>query len=56
MVSRFRAELGSEMKTVGTGEKAELIAAETGCIDIVEPWLALQGLKIIYELNRKAKS
>ena len=52
MVCRFRAELGSEMKTIGTGAMAELIAGETGIIDIVNPWLALEGLKIIFELNR----
>ncbi len=53
MVARFRVELGSEMKTIGTGSLVELIAKETKCIDIIEPWLALQGLKIIYELNRR---
>jgi type III pantothenate kinase len=52
MVNRFRAELGPDMKTVGTGALVELIAKETQNIDIVEPWLALQGLKIIYDLNR----
>ena len=56
MVARFRAELGAEMKTIGTGDLVELIAEETRCIDIVEPWLALQGLKIIYDLNRSARS
>ena len=52
MVARFRAELGPEMKTVGTGSLVELIAKETKSIDIIEPWLALQGLKIIHDLNR----
>ena len=52
MVRRFRAELGPEMKTIGTGAIVELIAGETGVIDIVNPWLALEGLKIIFELNR----
>jgi type III pantothenate kinase len=56
MVARFRAELGPNMKTVGTGALVELIARETRSIDIIEPWLALQGLKIIYELNRGGKS
>jgi type III pantothenate kinase len=55
MVARFRAELGPEMKTIGTGSLVELIARETQSIDIVEPWLALQGLKIIYDLNRGPK-
>jgi type III pantothenate kinase len=53
MVARFRAELGAEMKTVGTGVLVEVIAKETRSIDIIEPWLALHGLKIIYDLNRK---
>jgi type III pantothenate kinase len=56
MVARFRAELGPEMKTIGTGSLVELIAKETHCIDVVEPWLALQGLKIIFDLNRNPKS
>jgi type III pantothenate kinase len=53
MVARFRAELGADMKTIGTGALVELIVKETKCIDIVEPWLALQGLKIIYDLNHR---
>ncbi|MBN2317528.1 MAG: type III pantothenate kinase [Acidobacteria bacterium] len=52
MVQRFRKELGPEMKTVGTGALIELIARETQSIDIIEPWLALQGLRIIYDLNK----
>jgi type III pantothenate kinase len=53
MVARFRAELGADMKTIGTGALVEVIARETRSIDFIEPWLALQGLKIIYNLNRK---
>lgn len=53
MVARFRAELGADMKTIGTGALVELIVQETKCIDIIEPWLALQGLKIIYDLNHR---
>ena len=56
MVNRFRAELGPDMKTIGTGALVELIAKETQSIDIIEPWLALQGLKIIYDLNRNPRS
>jgi type III pantothenate kinase len=56
MVSRFRAELGPDMKCVGTGSFVELIAKETKSIDVVEPWLTLEGLKVIYELNRSARS
>ena len=52
MVVRFREELGPEMKVVGTGGLASLIGSETKSIEIVDPWLTLKGLRIIWELNR----
>jgi type III pantothenate kinase len=55
MVARFRSELGPDMKCIGTGSFVELIAKETKSIDMVAPWLALEGLRIIYELNRNPK-
>ncbi len=53
MVERFRAELGPKMKVVGTGWLVETIAKETRVIGIVAPWLTLDGLKIIHDLNTK---
>ncbi len=53
MVVRFRAELGPRMKVIGTGGLAEVIAQETSVIEILAPWLTLDGLKIVWELNRK---
>jgi type III pantothenate kinase len=52
MVARFRAELGPKMKVIGTGGLTEVIVRETQAIDIVAPWLTLDGLRIIHELNR----
>lgn len=52
MVARFRAELGTEMKVVGTGGLLDLIAAETDVIQILAPWLTLDGLRIVWEMNR----
>ena len=52
MVARFRRELGPTMRVIGTGGLAELVAKETEVIEIVDPWLTLKGLHIIYELNR----
>ncbi len=52
MVKRFRAELGDEMKVVATGGQAEIVARETTVIDILAPSLTLDGLRIIWELNR----
>jgi len=53
MVERFRRELGPNMRVIGTGGLANFIAAETPVIQVVDPWLTLKGLRIIYELNRK---
>ncbi len=51
MVARFKRELGPETRIVATGGLAEVIARETDVIDIVDPWLTLHGLRIVYELN-----
>jgi type III pantothenate kinase len=52
MVARFRQELGPDMKVIATGGLAEGIAGETKVIDILVPWLTLDGLRLIWELNR----
>ena len=52
MVSRFRSELGSDMKVIATGGMAEVIAKETQVVDHIAPWLTLDGLRIIWELNQ----
>jgi len=52
MVARFRKELGPNMKVIGTGGLAELMAKETDVIQIIAPWLTLDGLRIVYELNQ----
>ena len=49
MVARFREQLGDNMLVVATGGLAELIAQGTDVIDIVDPWLTLQGLRLIWE-------
>jgi len=52
MVARFRAELGDDMRVVGTGGLVEIIARETNVIQVLDPWLTLRGLRIIWDLNR----
>ncbi len=52
MVERFRAELGPPMKVIATGGLAEIVAKETQVIQHIAPWLTLDGLRIIWELNR----
>jgi type III pantothenate kinase len=52
MVARFRQELGAKMKVIGTGGLAEIIARETNVLEIIAPWLTLDGLRLIWEMNR----
>ena len=53
MVFRFRQYLGENMKVIATGGFAEIIAKETNIIDMVDPFLTLEGMRIIWEMNRK---
>ena len=53
MVARFKAELGAETKVIGTGGLAPLIARGTTVLDEIAPWLTLDGLRILYELNEE---
>ncbi len=52
LVHRMQAELGTSCPVIATGGLAELIAAETEAITTVEPYLTLEGLRLIYEMNR----
>jgi type III pantothenate kinase len=52
MVKRFQAELGEKMKVIGTGGLVEVIAQETEVIEIIAPWLTLDGLRLIWEMNQ----
>ncbi len=51
MVERMRKEL-PEARCIATGGYASVIAKESSTIEIVDPWLTLEGLRIIYEKNR----
>jgi type III pantothenate kinase len=51
MVGRFRNELGPAMKVIATGGLADIIARETAVIQIIAPWLTLDGLRIIWDIN-----
>lgn len=51
MVTRFRGEIGQEALVIGTGGLAPLIASGTEIIDIIAPWLTLDGVRLLYEMN-----
>jgi type III pantothenate kinase len=48
---RIKGELGSQATVVATGGLAELIAPYSETVDHVEPWLTLEGLRVVYERN-----
>lgn len=49
VVRRFKAELGPGTRVIATGGLAELIGGDTDCIDHIDPWLTLDGLRILWE-------
>ncbi len=51
MVTRIGKELGGKPQVIATGGGAELVARETGVIDKVDPFLTLEGLRLIYQRN-----
>jgi type III pantothenate kinase len=52
-IKRDMGDTGAQARVIATGGLGRLIAAHTDCIDIVDPNLTLDGLKLIYELNRE---
>ena len=56
LVSRIREELGGGARVIATGGLAALVASETSSIERVEPYLTLEGLRILFEKNRVDRS
>lgn len=52
MVRRFKEELGPDARVIATGGLAHLIAPEVGIFTAVNEHLILQGLRLVYEMNR----
>jgi type III pantothenate kinase len=52
IVTRFKEELGPGTRVIGTGGGVDLIASGTKLIDVVAPWLTLEGIRLIYEQNQ----
>jgi type III pantothenate kinase len=55
IVEAIRRELGVDAKAVATGGLADLIAPHSRTVSAVEPFLTLDGLRLIWERNREAR-
>jgi type III pantothenate kinase len=53
MIRRFRQELGGAPAVIATGGLAEMIASQSVEIRHVDPWLTLEGLRLLWQRNRK---
>ena len=57
IVRKIKKELrASDVMTIATGGFSETIAKETGCIDVIDKMLTLDGLKYLYDLNSSEES
>lgn len=52
MVRRFKEEIGDDATVIATGGYADGIAAASGCVDVIEPDLNFEALRLIYEANK----
>jgi type III pantothenate kinase len=51
MVDRMRKELGGSATVVATGGLAPMIVPHCQFVDEVDPWLTIEGLRLVFERN-----
>ena len=51
IVTRIRAELGTEARAVATGGLADVVAPHSRTLDKTDPFLTLEGLRLVYSRN-----
>lgn len=52
MIQRMKKELGQDTIVIATGGLAALIAEQVSSIDVIAPWLTLDGIRLIWEMNQ----
>jgi type III pantothenate kinase len=53
IVRRIRSELGAEARAIATGGLAELIAPHARTIERVDPFLTIEGLRLLWDRNQE---
>jgi len=53
LINRIKQEMNCRPKVIATGDSAGVFTSEIKLIEIENPYLTLEGLKFIYELNRR---
>jgi type III pantothenate kinase len=51
IVTRIRAELGVEARAVATGGLADIVAPHSRTLEQTDPFLTLEGLRLVYSRN-----
>ena len=51
IVRRIRGELGAEARAVATGGLADLVSPHSETIERIDPFLTLEGIRAVWELN-----
>ena len=54
IVRRLKMEMGGTVKVIFTGGLSATIAKVAETVDVVDSMLTLDGLKILYDMNRSA--
>ena len=56
ILERIFAELGEQPKVIATGGLARMVAADSRFISEIDDMLTLDGMRILFERNRNART
>ena len=54
LVRRIKREIGENAKVIATGGLATLIRDQCESIDVVDPLVTMEGLRLLWERNQSA--